>query len=581
MLSYPCGFRSPYYENAAPIWRFPRKRRRAGAYSHAVSTITTTGPQASQRVSTVHTDDPGITAGLRESIWRDPEFDQLDEIKMNHEIDFDKNRHDSTPCTPSDLARSFSKKVKLSDSGITKHALVNRLPIEVLVNIFLATPCDHIYDRWERRPAHSGGVPRMAFHEGSSADPMILSQVCRQWREVTTSSPTLWSSIYILSSDKGQPVPLLKCWLQRSGNNPLSIRFVESVVGHAAHDDSLPFPQSIFTKDIIPLLVAEAHRWRAIDFTFSRQVSPVLSNIALDSFPLLDTASITSRRATNQAFAGVETLDKVWRAVHSSPSFRSGCWELEYLDQRLREVPWQQLTTINVTMTADALMQILPLCHNLVNLQYTDPFFAYSDGTLPSHIRSSEPGELIPEEKITLAGLRHLSIKMDRPSNTILDRLILPSLSSYTVQLYKDSEEHPHVSSFVDLLDRSGCQLEEFTYNDTEANAEDAIVEILSSPHMASLIHLKLLPRTTNVLMDFLKRTEDHRNILPRLERLYLGFCSTRGGALSAMVLSRHWSAVEELASIRAIEVGRWDGHPIDLECFYSLSEEGIFIGVS
>ncbi|KAG6829833.1 hypothetical protein H0H87_009990 [Tephrocybe sp. NHM501043] len=418
-------------------------------------------------------------------------------------------------------------------------------------------------------------MPRLSLHQGSSADPMLLAQVCSKWREVALSTPLLWSSIHILCSDKGQRVPLLKAWLQRSAGCPLSIRFVESVVGSAAHDPTFEFPQSPFTEKVMSLLVAEKHRWQAIDFSFSRQISPVLSNIAVEPFPLLETASITSRQATDCNFGGVAPLEKIWQAIHSSPSFRGGKWEMEYLEQNLNNIPWGQITTMNVTMTLQSLFEILPRCNKLVQLHYTDPFSAYNTAALPSELRAL--AGKTSGKNIVVPALRDLSLKMDRPPAAILDQLTLPSLSSYNVQLYCDNVKRPHASSFVDLLIRSECCLESFTYDDPEDNAETAILEILSSSHMASLAELNIRPRTTDAIISLLKRTDAQQDTLPRLERLSLGPCSTASGVLSGMVLSRQ-SAVDEIASLRVFEVGRWDQHAVDLECFKGLLNEDVFI---
>ncbi|KAG6914619.1 hypothetical protein DXG01_016270 [Tephrocybe rancida] len=489
-------------------------------------------------------------------------------------IDLDKINERASARRPSELAKSSASKVKLDDGDLSNRVPIKRLPSEILAKIFLSTPPDYVYDRWATFPAHKAVLPRISFHQGSSADPMTLAQVCHQWRDVALSTPLLWSSINILCSDKRQQVPLLEAWLERSSDCPLSIRFVESVAGSAAHDEKFDFPQSPFTADIMSLLVAQAHRWKEIDFSFSRQISPVLSNIALTSFPILETASIVSRQATDHTFGGVAPLKKVWQAIHSSPSFCSGRWEMEYLEENLKDIPWGQLTAIDVTMPLDSLFRILPLCPNLVELRYTDPLYAYNPTTLSSDSRPLCEDK--PEEEIVMPKLRRLSLRMDQPPHTILDRLTLPKLSSYNIQLYTDNVERPHGTSLLDLLDRSQCRLEHFRYDDPEDDAEAAVVTILSSPHFSSLMELDLKPRTTDLLIDLLHRTKS-QNILPRLERLFLGPCSTRSGALSGMVLSRQ-SVTDEFASLGFVEVGRWDRHPQDLECLQILSGEGVLM---
>ncbi|OCH89584.1 hypothetical protein OBBRIDRAFT_888277 [Obba rivulosa] len=52
--------------------------------------------------------------------------------------------------------------------------------------------------------------------------PLILSHVCRRWRAISVSSPTLWCRILIWG---GLKMDSLKCFLERSRNLPLSVDF--------------------------------------------------------------------------------------------------------------------------------------------------------------------------------------------------------------------------------------------------------------------------------------------------------------------------------------------------------------------
>ncbi|KAG6829615.1 hypothetical protein H0H92_004022 [Tricholoma furcatifolium] len=214
------------------------------------------------------------------------------------------------------------------------NAIIKCLSADILAKIFLSVPQDYVYDRWEIHPPHKAVLPRITLCESSSLDPMVLAQVSRRWREVALSTPQLWSSIYIFCSDKQQRVPLLKAWLERSSTCPLTIRFIESTCDF---EDYSHIPESRFTSEIMALLILEAHRWKAIDFSFARRISPILSNISSTSLPVIETASIVSREHPGDLFEGVVPSDNIWRVIHSSPSFRSGRWEMEYLENKMTE----------------------------------------------------------------------------------------------------------------------------------------------------------------------------------------------------------------------------------------------------
>ncbi|KAH0581223.1 hypothetical protein H2248_012340 [Termitomyces sp. 'cryptogamus'] len=452
---------------------------------------------------------------------------------------------------------------------------IHNVPIEVLIKIFLSIHCDNVYDRWEIHPSRDRPLPRTSLHQESFLDLMILAQVCGQWRKVALSTPLLWSSINILCSDKKQLVPLLN---ERSETCPLNTRFNEYVSGSGADktdpDVSLRKP---LTADIMSLLVDQTQRWKTIDLTLSRQLPAVLSRISPGSLPLLDTVSIMSRDATNENFCGMASLEKVWQVIHSSTSLRSGRWELEYVENHLDGIPWAQLTTIDITMSLESLIKILPLFYNLVELRYTDPLAVYHPNALSLRVQSSD--ECHSDSRIVLPEVRSIVLRMYQPVNTVLDCLTLPALLSYDVQVCKGDTERSHISSLRDLLTRSGCHLEVFTYDNLEPEAEDTIAEILSFPQLSSLVTLDVRHRTTDKLIGLLKRTSHERSILPRLKQLFLGPCSTRSGALSGMALSRQ-SIIDEIASLRILEVGRWDCHPLDLECFQVLSDEGMYIRI-
>ncbi|KAJ7256108.1 hypothetical protein C8J57DRAFT_1075220, partial [Mycena rebaudengoi] len=49
--------------------------------------------------------------------------------------------------------------------------------------------------------------------------PLLLGQICQQWREIALNAHELWQS---LSFSKHRSTPLLQMWLSRSGNSPLN-----------------------------------------------------------------------------------------------------------------------------------------------------------------------------------------------------------------------------------------------------------------------------------------------------------------------------------------------------------------------
>src|ERR1700689_2602953 len=57
--------------------------------------------------------------------------------------------------------------------------------------------------------------------------PLLLTWVCSNWRSIALSMPRLWMSISVGGMDRSirsSQSPLIKTWLQRSGNQRLSIQ---------------------------------------------------------------------------------------------------------------------------------------------------------------------------------------------------------------------------------------------------------------------------------------------------------------------------------------------------------------------
>jgi hypothetical protein len=90
--------------------------------------------------------------------------------------------------------------------------------------------------------------------------PLLLCQICRQWRAVALSTPLLWRAIQVEltrgTSDKqlAAQLELLKTWLQRSGNCPLSLSLT-----HARNITHRLVPQ------FLRAVMAHCQRWEHLD----------------------------------------------------------------------------------------------------------------------------------------------------------------------------------------------------------------------------------------------------------------------------------------------------------------------------
>lgn len=122
--------------------------------------------------------------------------------------------------------------------------------------------------------------------------PILLSQVCRQWRNIAISLPQLWRAIQLDLGTEFQPhqINLLKSWLQRSETRLLSVgiayngrpslliephveTFLHELMLHRKRweyvEIELPF-------DIVPLIQGELPSLRVLIITRSQTALHVL-----------------------------------------------------------------------------------------------------------------------------------------------------------------------------------------------------------------------------------------------------------------------------------------------------------------
>ncbi|KAJ6602830.1 hypothetical protein DFH09DRAFT_1125599 [Mycena vulgaris] len=83
--------------------------------------------------------------------------------------------------------------------------------------------------------------------------PLFLCQICRQWRQIALSTPTLWRSIQIDDIQDNDRLELMKTWISRSGNCPLAL----SITGYS--------PMLHVLSQYLETAVLHCKRWEHIE----------------------------------------------------------------------------------------------------------------------------------------------------------------------------------------------------------------------------------------------------------------------------------------------------------------------------
>ncbi|KAJ7139192.1 hypothetical protein C8R44DRAFT_975102 [Mycena epipterygia] len=95
--------------------------------------------------------------------------------------------------------------------------------------------------------------------------PLLLTSVCRDWRDICLSIGSLWASLQVYperysSGDAKDLLSLLRCWLSRAGSQPLDL--------HVFRSSSGSISSKIFT-----LLSDYSSQWRSLGVTLQRPFS--------------------------------------------------------------------------------------------------------------------------------------------------------------------------------------------------------------------------------------------------------------------------------------------------------------------
>ncbi|KAJ7024269.1 hypothetical protein C8F04DRAFT_1270458 [Mycena alexandri] len=362
--------------------------------------------------------------------------------------------------------RHLSSPVALDEDGLhlTPFVPLPSLPAEILGEIFI--------DCLEEE---------MVSPDTQSA-PLLLCNVCRRWRDVALSTPSLWSSLAIHFPSHRRRRNLYRNWLSRAQNTPLSLCLDDSYIHSPDHS----------TNVMIPTLLESSSQWRNLKLTLghglhligllfrgdSREFSPKI--------PSLEKLTLS-----------IENLpDNVSLSFRDIPKLRHFALDL-YRPEI--QVPWHQLTTFRCgDITVYDYLEILQNSCNLVDCSFRAYHRLFS-------------GDRPPDSHVDHPRLENLAVDFeDRRTLVLLDCLETPALKSLTLQLPTESL---FVATMLSFISRSFIHLQTLAI----AGDDGTIVECLKA--MPSLVHLKLSTSQAEPLFIQLTGKPD---FLPKLESLHV-----------------------------------------------------------
>ncbi|KAJ7712466.1 hypothetical protein B0H14DRAFT_2482864 [Mycena olivaceomarginata] len=129
----------------------------------------------------------------------------------------------------------------VNESSDLENFGILKLPFEMTAEIFLNC------------------VPEYPLRVRPLGVPLLLAQVCRQWRNISIRSPRLWQSLQMTLEPEiiSRQAKLLKRWLSRSGTLPLSISIT--------YNASETFAITSSASEVLRELISHCTRWQYME----------------------------------------------------------------------------------------------------------------------------------------------------------------------------------------------------------------------------------------------------------------------------------------------------------------------------
>ncbi|KAF8626664.1 hypothetical protein AX15_004755 [Amanita polypyramis BW_CC] len=371
-------------------------------------------------------------------------------------------------------------------------APIRRVPDDVLIEIF--TYC---------LPSGHEAAP------DPMAAPLLLARVCQRWRRVTTSTPTLWSTVYLVVEPFSveQSIKAARLWMSASGQCSLDITL-------RSHDTG---PCLLVLEHLLP----HAHRWRNASFSIPYRSLSVFNAIRGELFSLeslsidIDDCPSSDNVATVDHFNLAPRLTAVDHGTRLSPSSLI--------------LPWKQLTSYTGYMNASEMLMLFKSAYHLIE---ADIVFKENDGQVLSLGASTGILESLKSLRLVVDERRSLQVLPLLPSCVALRELNFhaPFLGGNTL---------PH-SNLDIFLRKSGGRLEKLWLNCAEIKDSHLLACLQHTP---SLMDLKIRDGssrafTENLMKRLTRNGSDY--LLPRLRYLFLsGDLDLSDRTLIPMIQSR------------------------------------------
>ncbi|KAF7975908.1 hypothetical protein HWV62_8339 [Athelia sp. TMB] len=432
-----------------------------------------------------------------------------------------------------------------SDPEQDNMCYISKLPAEMLTSIFLA--CTQLNNADWAASWYQGGFM------SETSPPLVFLAVCRQWRQLASGNPALWSTLRACTNNLND-ICMMSRWLRFADKQPLSIRLFTEV------DDSADAIADL----AVDVLMEHQEHWLHVEFNWEiGTAAPLLAHTFAPAHHalLLQTFRIFTHLGLDPHSQNVVDV-RLGRLLAGSPDLRAFEWSYIVPGRpaspiHLLDIPFSNLRHLKLgcRMIFSCCIDILSRMPLLESCELANVSVSRSMG----HNHATT-------DALRLQHLQSLCIKTNTDMSSFLDNLILPSLRRIEIvfRLFDvdepdgpDEEENlfehswPH-AEFLSFLQRSACPLEELDL--VTSVTEDELVQYLSI--VSSTLHTLFLRgklgwasidhHALSMLTAFPEVGE--RVLCPNLRTIRLDDCIVNGqlpnGCVADMIQSRLIHAV-------------------------------------
>ncbi|KIK10251.1 hypothetical protein K443DRAFT_670873 [Laccaria amethystina LaAM-08-1] len=412
-------------------------------------------------------------------------------------------------------------------------APIRRLPPELLSEIF----------------AHCLPNKRFVTPSPTSA-PLFLGQVNALWRNISMSTPKLWSSMEI-SHELCKPdrlLPLMETWIARAKERPLSLSIKGGIL-------SAETPQARW---LASLFRQHTARWQHLRFELPKDVLPIfMSSLSL---PMLETFEIYSSGGLTEAW-----MYDLSNVLCSALRLHHFAWDNDVWQIFPLRLPWSQLTRLmlNTAVSFDQCLTILGESHVLTHVSFQN----VSVVGVSSH------------DPISLPGLISFVISIHEDADNdlafFLDLLTLSNLREFLLNCHV----WPH-EAMASFLRRSQCPLESFNLffpPVTETEIMECL-EIVQATLEELTIQDGIEGVITDCILDHLTAAGDnHRILCPNLQVIALYDCILCTSGRYAKMIESRLNPRLHTPTMKVVEIYE---NEVELEKLKELRKQGLILKI-